>query len=344
MEVNEKVEKLEDTPEEAKGLYKAASKAVENWMALHRGETFDLDLICRQLEIHDSEKRNLIARKLFYEVKHGFLEKSNRLYRYIDNNIVPIDWVNASEGAIIDLKWPQGHETENGGSQDSRFGFDGKVVISAGDIIVVAGVSNMGKTAFILNLLWNNMDLYPCTLMGNEYTASKFKRRVKNMTWNTPLDEDGKPKFELLSRRDNWKDIIRPDNINLIDWISMSGKGEFYNIGAVIEGIQAPLRDGIAVISIQKSESKELGEGGQYSEHLSSVYLLVDFERITVRKVKEWRGENPNRKMYGFTLHDAGTKFHDIREVKRCTRCVGGKYRGVECEDCQGKGFVDVYH
>lgn len=68
------------TQNEAKeGLYRKASEAVDKWLAVHRGESFDLDLICKHLEIRDPEKRHAIARKLSYEVKAGNLEKSNRI-------------------------------------------------------------------------------------------------------------------------------------------------------------------------------------------------------------------------------------------------------------------------
>jgi hypothetical protein len=72
----------ENIETEAKGLYKQASKAVEDWLELHQDEEFDLDKICRQLEIHDAGKRNLITIKLAHEVKAGKLEKSKHLYRY----------------------------------------------------------------------------------------------------------------------------------------------------------------------------------------------------------------------------------------------------------------------
>jgi hypothetical protein len=257
------------------------------------------------------------------------------VYRYIDNTIKYIDWVNALTANDIALTFPYGLD-------GTFFSFWEYVRIHPKDIIVIAGVSNTGKTCFILNLLWNNMDIYSCTLMGNEYEASKFKQRVSNMTWLDPVKEDGTSKFELIERRTGWKDIIRPNNINLIDWISLSGKADFFTIGAVIEGIQEKLDKGIAVIAIQKSSNKDLGEGGQFSEHLSSLYLSLDFKRLTVRKAKDWHTMNPNGKVYGFDITE-GVKFQNIRPLIKCPECHGyGKVKGGDCSNCNGTGWSDV--
>jgi hypothetical protein len=321
-------------PNEAENLYHKASMAVDRYLEAHKGETFDLDTICRHMSISDAHKRDLITQKLSYEVRKGNLEKSNRLYRYIDNTYKVIDWVNVNDTPPIDLKFPVG-------ADGSRFGFDGHVVISPKDIIIGAGLSNMGKTTLAHNLLWENMDAYHCTLMGNELDASKFKRRVSNMTWHDPLNEQGLPKFDLIERYDNWKDIIRPDDINIIDWINLNDN--FYRIGSIIEGIKSKLDKGIAIIILQKDQNKTLGMGGGFSEHLSSLYLTIDFNRLTVRKLKEWRDINCNGKVFGFEIINHGTQFSNIRPLIKCHDCWGtGKKKGVECTNCNGSGWADV--
>ena len=308
---------------------------VDSWLPLHKNERFDLDTICRQLDVFNRQDRHAVVKKLSYEVGQKNLEKSDRTYRYINNEFTLIDWVNAPSSPPVPIKWPYGINDK------TRFGFDGHVVISPRDIIIIAGVSNTGKTAFCLNLLWGNMDLFPCTLMGNEYEATKFKRRVAKMTWANPVNENGEPKFELIERHENWKDVIRPNNINIIDWINLGDA--FYSIGKILEGIRDSLDKGIAVISLQKREGHDLAVGGGFSEDLASFYLAIDYERMTVRKAKEWWAENPNKKMYGFKLGEAGTMFSNIREVRKCYQCGGtGHFKMGDCPRCFGKGCTDV--
>ena len=314
--------------------YKKVSALVDTWLDIHRGETFDLDMVCRQLQISERENRQLVAIKLAYEVKQQKIEKLNRIYRYINKDKDIIDWYNSDAGKTLDIKWPQGRD-------GTKFGFDGCVCISPGDIIVVAGVSNMGKTTFAQNFLWENMSFFPCVLMGNEYTPVKFKRRISRMTWNNPLNENGKPKFELLKRLENWADIIEPDKITIIDWISLPAN-ELYNIGHVIQGIQSKLGNGVGLIVLQKDESSNLGRGRAFSEELASLYLTIDKGRMTVRKAKEWFERDPNREVYGFDITNGGVEFRNIRPLTKCFDCRGsGLYKGNECFTCHGTGYVD---
>ena len=314
--------------------YKKVSALVDTWLEIHRGETFDSDLICRQLQITERENRHFVAQKLSYEVKQAKLEKLNRTYRYINKDKDVIDWFNSDAEKTLNLNFPKGRD-------GTKFGFDGCVCISPGDIIVVAGVSNMGKSAFAHNFLWENMDFYPCTLMGNEYTPVKFKRRISRMTWNNPIDEKGKPKFQLVRRLENWADIVEPDKITIIDWIALPAN-ELYNIGHVIQGIQSKVGNGVALVVLQKDEAATLGRGRAFSEELSSLYLTIDKGRMTVRKAKEWFGHDPNREVYGFDITNGGVEFRNIRSLVKCFSCKGsGQVKGNECFTCHGTGYVE---
>jgi hypothetical protein len=315
-------------------IYKETKKRITAWLSLHKGESFDLDLVCRQCELTSAQSRNYASTMLSKEVDRGSLEKINKLYRYIDNTYKPFDFLNASDAPPLDIRFPVG-------ADGSRFGFDGHAVVSPGDIIVVAGVSNMGKTTFALDFLWQNMDNYPCFFMGNELFPAKFKRRISRMTWNNPLREDGTLKFDITRRLNSWKDIIKPDHINIIDWINLDDN--FYKIGSIIEGIQDKLHSGIALINLQKDGSKALGLGGGFSEHLASLYLTIDFNRLTVRKLKEWKDINTNGKVFGFEITTGGTQFNNIRPLIKCPDCHGwGKVKNLPCDNCNGSGWADV--
>ncbi len=342
---------LSDTPDidqtfqTGEGLVK---KLVARWLSFHKGERFDLDTICRQLDISNRDLRHFVVKKLSYEVSAGNLEKSvlvrPPIYTYTNKDIKIIDWINATDSNPIPLNWPYGHE------DGSRFGFDGAVQIFGGDIIVIAGVSNTGKTALALNLVVENMDDMRVSLQGNEYVPGKFHFRMGRMTWANPLKEDGTPKFELIDRHDNWADIIRPDNLNIIDWLNLDGTSHpFYEIGSIVEGIQRKLKNGVAVICIQKDANKDMGMGGGFSQHLASLYLAIDFMpdkhlKMTVKKAKSWTGHNPNHEMYAFDLVEAGTLFHKIHRIKKCLSCGGrGNTRmGAVCDLCSGSGHIKV--
>ena len=310
------------------------SQRVDDFIELHMGGTFDIRTIRQECQIETDKAYHALIAKLGREVQAGKLEKSRGIYRVLDNTITLIDWVHADEQEHLPVRWPFGREDE------TQFAFDGHVFVSPGDLVVIAGVSNMGKTAWCLNFLWENMDAFPCTLMGNEYQGSKFKRRVSWMDWAEPLNEHGAPKFELIERYDGWKDAIQPDNINIIDWINLDDK--FYMIGAILQGIRSKLRKGMAVVALQKSAGKEMGMGGGFSEHLASLYLTLDFERMTVKKAKEWDGVNPNGLMDRFKIVSHGAKFDDIHRIILCPECRGyaAIKKNPKCQ-CKGVGYVD---
>jgi hypothetical protein len=325
-------ENTQNTPPETP-VYREVSKRLSDWLELHKDETFDLDLVCRQTELISNDARKLVATKLRNEVLKGTLEKNNKVYRYIDSTLKQIDWLNSNTNDSVEIKWPYGVE------DDTHFGFDGHVVIPQKSLIIIAGVTNMGKSTFALNFLWMNMDQHHCILMGNEYEPSQFKRRANTLLdINNPVDLEGKPKFELVERYENWKDIIQPDAINIIDWINLGDK--FYELGKILEGIKEKLNKGIALCCIQKDSQKSIGMGGMWGTHLSTLYLTLDYNRMTVEKCKEWNGHNPNREMYGFDIIEHGSRFNDIRRVDLCPKCRGFTGNN-KCLSCLGKGFVN---
>lgn len=320
------------------GMFKEASRAVDDLLKLHKGDHFTLDDMCRWLELHDAAKRKKVAQKLAYEVSQGRLEKSTRsrpsIYRYVDNTLVRMDWVNVRAAANLDLAWPVG-------SDGTQFSFDGKVAIPQKGLVVLAGVTNTGKSVFCRNFLWMNMDKYHCLYFSSETSEEDFSEYASRMTWGKPLKEDGTPKFDLIARERDFKDVIDPDGINIIDWLNL--KDAFYEVGDILAGIKGRLKTGIALIALQKDPSKELGMGGMWGEHLASLYLTFDFEKMTVKKAKKWQGKlNPNGKTCGFSVVDYGTHFAQIRPIRKCPGCFGsGRSRGMECSDCGGSGWID---
>lgn len=316
--------------------YKKVSALVKSWLFETKPETFDLDYICRNMGIQEAANRKYVAIVLNYLIKRGDLEKARGKYRFIDKEIEFVQWENADVTPVEGLIYPYDVE------QHTSFGFEDCVILYPGDLIVIAGVSNMGKTAWCLNFLVNNMDTFKCRFITNELgDKQKFKARISHFDWVQLLNEEGKGKFEVIKRYTNWQDIILPNAINIIDWINLAGD-RTYDIGTVMQSIQSKLREGIAVISIQKSEGNPLGRGKDFSRDLASLYLTIDYEKLTVAKCKSWKTNNPNNKMFGFSIVDRGSKFVNIREVQTCFTCKGARFIfGKKCERCVGKGYIE---
>ena len=249
------------------------------------------------------------------------------------------------------LMFPKDRETQ------LEMWFAEQINIREGDLILIAGRSNYGKTTLCMNFLGENIDKNPI-LMGNEYTtlneqgeyepAQRFLSRIDTMKWVNWVDENGGDKFTLLPVRDDYASHIQKDRINIIDWINID-TGEHYMIGTILEAIKKRLGRGIAIIAIQKAEGAEAGRGGQFTKDFADLELLVDALGkdeilMTLGKVKDPKpGCRLYGKTYGYSIWDNGVVIKNFREVITCPQCKGKSVGGNgRCDKCNGKGKVDA--
>jgi len=258
-------------------------------------------------------------------------------------------WDNVSEEPIPDFRFPRNYNED-----EQAFGIEDCVEIFPGDMILISGRSNYGKTCMALSLMGENLQLMYAVLMGSEYTASdgkispKFKRRMKRMHWVKWLTDEGQPRFDLLPVGSDYEDYIKPDCLNVIDWISLNG--EYYLIDRVMKSIKDRVGNGVAVVVIQKNKDMEFGEGGERTERYADVHLRIDSfgeqeSLLTLGKVKSPKGRASGR-TWAFGVIDFGANFSNIREVVKCRECWGKGWKkigngSIPCPVCYKRGFVD---
>ena len=223
------------------------------------------------------------------------------------------------------------------------------LIIREGDLILISGRSNYGKTQMCMSFAGENIDSNP-VLMGNEYTtlenkpSPRFLNRLKNMDWIKWQDDNGKQKFTLLPVRSDYAEHIVKDKNNIIDWINID-TGEHYMIGTIMESIKRELGKGIGIIAIQKAEGADSGRGGQFTEDFADVEILLDKMPesddvlLTLGKVKE-----SSRKVTGRTFAygiSQGVKIINFREVHKCKDCFGKGWKfNKPCETCNKSGYT----
>lgn len=230
--------------------------------------------------------------------------------------------------------------------------FEG-ITIRQGDLIVLSGFKNKGKTALSLNIVAENLHLNPC-LMGNEYTtmtgegedyepSARLITRLQNMDWVKWVNGNDEERFELLPVYDDYAEQIRPGRLNVIDWVNLPG--EYYMISPVLEGIKRALGTGIGVVVLQKNPGSEHGRGGNPSKDFADAELLLDpygdnpdDVLLTVQTVKESKFAVMGHK-YAYKIQN-GVKIVNFREVVKCNQCYGKKWLKFGPCDC-GTGFVD---
>lgn len=217
----------------------------------------------------------------------GFIEKAGKedgIYRLVMNECEEIDFLNASTDAFS-IVWP--------------FQIEHYVKTHPKNIIVVAGSPNAGKTAFLLNTVAMNMDRLKVNYFSSEMGPIELKERLSKFN-NVKLSNFKKVKW--LERSGNFADVIRPDEVNVIDFLEMTDN--FYLVAEHIKNVFEKLRAGIAIIAIQKNPGLTLGLGGARSLEKARLYLTMDSHILKIEKGKNWTEPtiNPNGLSIRFKL------------------------------------------
>lgn len=189
----------------------------------------------------------------------GLLERGKQRghFRVVDRSEQVIAWQNAEAGKGLSMFWPL--------NLQERF------EILPGSVVMVAGESNAGKTAFLLNVAWMNLARFPPFYFSssNETNALTLRKRIE--LFGHPLNE-WEP-MTAISRPGDFQDVIRPDGLNLVDYLEVHE--DFYLIGKQIAAIAAKLRDGVAVIAVQKNPGSDFGRGGAMTLDKATAYLTL---------------------------------------------------------------------
>jgi len=259
--------------------------------------TFSVTEVDKELDLWTSvDKKN--RRKIFQRlIKDGLIERIPEkvgIYRRIESTCEEIDFLTAPTDEI-DLTLPLG-------LSDHFKAYRKNIIIFAGD-------QDAGKTALLLNIVKDNMHRHEIHYFSSEMADSELRTRL-DLFPDIALQDW---KFTPWERSSNFADIIKPDAINIIDYLEMSDT--FYQIGGHLKDIHDKLQNGIAIIALQKTPGKDIGRGGSFSVEKPRLYVSIsnDYPGHTAKivKCKNWRtSDNPN----GLTKHFKLYQGHSIVE------------------------------
>ena len=215
-------------------------------------------------------------------------------YRKIEGDLLKMDFLNAprEEYGIV-------------------FPFEIPNRVFPGNVVVVAGQPNSGKTSLLLNIVKLNMythkiHYFNCE-MGNTELAERLDafEGVELSDWN----------FNAYERNGDFAEVIQVNDLNIIDY--MDDK-EAFAMKDKMHEIHDKMRkkEGITIIAIQKHKHKEFGYGGEGTTQIPRLYMNLKWDEmnrsgiVTLIKAKNWRGEeNPNGKMQRYWIYDKGSRW-----------------------------------
>lgn len=153
-----------------------------------------------------------------------------------------------------------------------------------GNIIIIAGHPQSGKTAFLLNVVEENFELWKIHYFNSEMAEEELSDRLRYFKDVPP--ENWEKYANFYQRSSDFADVIVPGrgNLNIIDYMEIHDK--HYLIGAWIKDIYDKLNGALAIIAIQKDPYKDWGRGGQVTEEKARLYLVISSGEITIKKCK----------------------------------------------------------
>lgn len=236
----------------------------------------------RELEIvtqRDKANRRKIFSRLVEQQVIQRVDSKSGTYRKVDEGYKEIDIESVTDKETLPIELP--------------FGLDRLVEVMPKDLIVFAGMTNSGKTALLLEATKLNQNsfkvYYFSSEMGKDALKKRWEKRDSKVRANFKFIEDMNPH--------NILDWLKPNDLNIIDYLEDT-EGEPYRVVSLLAKIQNRLKNGVAIVAMQKNSSARWAIGGEQTKSKSSLFCTIDAEypgaRMRIEKAKVFRNENPN--------------------------------------------------
>lgn len=264
---------------------------VRDFVSVTNGDFSVTDALQGVTSVTTSQSRTAVRQALHRMWKAGDIERvTNRdgVYRRIDTDCTPIDLTNLTCDEPVKLHMP--------------LELTDKVIVTHGDIILVSGAQNAGKSAVLMDIAKQNRHKMDVHYFSSEMSASKFIKRISRDPY---IDLDNFTKrVKFYERADNFADVIvkGKGNLNIIDYLEMHD--QFWLVSKHLANIFNKLDGAIAVVALQKDPKAEYGRGGSFTQEKPVLSLSIDNGKARITKCKEFPdgNENPQGSTFEFKL------------------------------------------
>ncbi len=273
--INEAREKIRSALRRADRRVRSIAEEVRDFILTSSGFFLTSDCFNR-LQVTSRDEKKAVVLALLRFKKDGLIERhgeKNGCYRKIEEDFEEIE-IDDTEDKPVNIR--------------IGLGLDDKVILYERNIAVISGSFDSGKTAYLLNLAFDNRNAQKVRYISSEMGKPELKARLR--AFGHGMDEWRKIKF--IDRSTNFVDIIDPAGLNIIDFLELTQ--DVYLVAEHLKNIYQKLTTGIAFVAIQKKKDSELGRGAEFSAEKPRLYLSFDPGRIRIVKAKNWRDSTLN--------------------------------------------------
>ncbi len=276
---------------------------VEEWLAEGKvNGWFTYDDIYRDLTVVDNTNKGNVRKAIDRLIEKGTVKAHpdiKRKFRSVGVEAEIMNWQGITEGQDLKLLWP--------------FGLEKYIKMFAGNIAVIAGEKDAGKSAFCFEFIVMNMYQRDIVYLSSEMVEEELAERLR------PFGV-GEWRFEARRLRGHPADSIQPEKINIIDYLELSDN--FYQVAGKIREVFDRLTTGMAIICLQKDYNAKSGRGAAFSEEKARLYLTMDVggrgesSKLAIKIGKNWKDPavNPKGMSWNYKLLN-GCKFVNVTEI-----------------------------
>jgi hypothetical protein len=221
--------------------------------------------------VHKKTVSTILARL----VGNGTIEKvgnKNGCWRKIDRSLQEQCWWQ-DVGQPLPLSFPLGIE------QFSK--------VYPGNIILLEGQKSQGKSAFSMDFVRLNSHLFgqKALYQNGEMAGSEINDRVKSYEGVFTPDQ-WRNAVTFIRQTSEWWDKILPDGLNVVDYL-IEYK-EAYMIADFIWKIHQKLKQGIALVVVQRDPLKPYPAGGRATRDIPRLVLSLMHHKLRLEDVKSF--------------------------------------------------------
>lgn len=196
------------------------------------------------------------------------------------------------------------------------FGISDFSRIAQGDVVLVAGTKNSGKSAFLAETAIINMKQTKIRYIITENVRKIGERFLK---WGFDADTIRSRMTFLDARARRYDSVIDPDALNILDYYNPA-EGEYSKVAVDIENMARRLDTGVLVMGIQQRADQDFARGGALSEELAQLVIQLRQEdktgenrinRVVMKMIKEEahrHGGEGKSCQYTFSNHASGSR------------------------------------